>query len=238
MTITVPVPAYAFPILATLNAIVHDEEPLRVMLTKVSELGRTHIPGVDAASIAVLWNGQPLETGFTGSLASALNERQYRPEYGPGIQAARTGAVIQIDDTATDSRCPGFLYEARRQGLRRVLAIGMPERQSVAVAVSVYSAEPENAWDQSTYDGALSFASYVRTVVLNAVLYRAAVEESRHMRRAMDSRAGIEQAKGMIMLNYGCTEEEAFERLAATSVRTHRKVRDVAQELVEGRNDP
>jgi len=53
------------------------------------------------------------------------------------------------------------------------------------------------------------------------------------LRTAMASRAGIEQAKGILMLLTGCTDQVAFELLAHISSHTHRKVRDVAHALTE-----
>ena len=52
------------------------------------------------------------------------------------------------------------------------------------------------------------------------------------LRTAMASRAVIEQAKGVLMLLTGCSEQAAFELLTHISSHTHRKVRDVAGELV------
>jgi DNA-binding GntR family transcriptional regulator len=48
------------------------------------------------------------------------------------------------------------------------------------------------------------------------------------LRAAMDSRAPIEQAKGILMLLTGCGDQVAFDLLAHISSHTHRKVRDVA----------
>lgn len=53
------------------------------------------------------------------------------------------------------------------------------------------------------------------------------------LRAAMRSRAIIEQAKGMIMERYGCTPDEAFDRLARLSQHANVKLADVASALVE-----
>jgi hypothetical protein len=56
--------------------------------------------------------------------------------------------------------------------------------------------------------------------------------EIEQLRTAMASRAVIEQAKGVLMLLTGCGEERSFGLLTHISSHTHRKVRDVAAELV------
>jgi hypothetical protein len=57
--------------------------------------------------------------------------------------------------------------------------------------------------------------------------------EVSQMRTAMASRAAIEQAKGILMLLTGCSDQVAFELLAHMSSHTHRKVRDVAQVITD-----
>ena len=56
--------------------------------------------------------------------------------------------------------------------------------------------------------------------------------EIAELRTAMISRAVIEQAKGVLMLLTGCGEQRSFDLLTHISSHTHRKVRDVAAELV------
>ena len=61
---------------------------------------------------------------------------------------------------------------------------------------------------------------------------RALETEVDQLRVAMAHRAPIEQAKGVLMLLTGCGEQAAFELLAHISSHVHRKVRDVALDLV------
>jgi AmiR/NasT family two-component response regulator len=52
------------------------------------------------------------------------------------------------------------------------------------------------------------------------------------LRKAMASRATIEQAKGILMATARCTPEEAFRLLVRQSQHENRKLRAVAEELV------
>jgi hypothetical protein len=67
--------------------------------------------------------------------------------------------------------------------------------------------------------------------------YRNMLEELRslaeNLERALESRAGIEQAKGVVMALRGCTPDEAFDALRVVSQRTNRKLAVVAAEVVE-----
>jgi AmiR/NasT family two-component response regulator len=54
----------------------------------------------------------------------------------------------------------------------------------------------------------------------------------------MESRATIEQAKGILMGAHRCSADAAFSMLVERSQRTNRKLRDVAQALVDGVESP
>ena len=58
------------------------------------------------------------------------------------------------------------------------------------------------------------------------------------MQKAMESRAVIEQAKGIIMGDHRCAPDEAFAILTKLSQDTNRKLRDVAAALVTTAAEP
>lgn len=63
----------------------------------------------------------------------------------------------------------------------------------------------------------------------------AALDEIAGLRVAMQTRAVIEQAKGMIMFAFGQDEQDAFEVLVRRSQETHVKLVDVARAVVQKR---
>lgn len=69
-------------------------------------------------------------------------------------------------------------------------------------------------------------------------LYESTRSLAEQLQAAMDSRAVIEQAKGVLMGQQHCTPDKAFDRLVALSQQSNRKLRDVARALVDSvRND-
>ena len=68
--------------------------------------------------------------------------------------------------------------------------------------------------------------------IANARLYQTTATLAENMRRAMETRAVIEQAKGILIAQQHCTPERAFELLTRLSQATHRKLRDCAADLV------
>jgi hypothetical protein len=61
-----------------------------------------------------------------------------------------------------------------------------------------------------------------------------AEDENRHLRRALISRPVIDQAKGVLIAQHGCTPDQAFAMLAEASQRLNRKLRDIAEGIVTG----
>lgn len=70
--------------------------------------------------------------------------------------------------------------------------------------------------------------------ITNMRSYTRAVDVADGLRAAIEARAVIEQAKGMIMLHRRCTAAEAFVVLSQHSQQTNRKVRDLAGDIVKG----
>jgi AmiR/NasT family two-component response regulator len=66
----------------------------------------------------------------------------------------------------------------------------------------------------------------------NAHLYDTQATLAQQLQAAMESRAVIEQAKGIVMGSRRCTAAEAFSILSRISQDTNRKLREVAAELV------
>ncbi|WP_157875823.1 ANTAR domain-containing response regulator [Streptacidiphilus griseoplanus] len=56
--------------------------------------------------------------------------------------------------------------------------------------------------------------------------------ENRQLKDALEGRAVIERAKGMLMARHRCEEEDAFRMLVSRSRQERRKVREIAADLV------
>ena len=85
---------------------------------------------------------------------------------------------------------------------------------------------------------ALLVAEVVALAVANADAHAPLGEQARNMRLAMESRAVIEQAKGVLMAQRQVDADQAFEILREASQRYNRKLRDIAVGIVEGTQQP
>ncbi|HST86440.1 MAG TPA: GAF and ANTAR domain-containing protein [Kineosporiaceae bacterium] len=216
-----------------LAKIVLNQQPLGAVLRRIAELAVEIIPGADDVSVTLIEHNRARSVAFTGPLAIALDERQYEAGFGPCMDAAVTGQLIQIEDTGNSTVYPEFSRQARRHGIRHTLSIGMPTQQGTTGALNIYGAGAAGPFDSTARDIAATFAGYAAIALLNAALYAGTLDEVSQMRRALASRASIEQAKGILMRDQRCTADEAFAILREKSSRTNRKLRDIAQSIID-----
>ena len=76
------------------------------------------------------------------------------------------------------------------------------------------------------------FAEDVSPTEVVASTFVSTTELARNLQIAMESRAIIEQAKGMIMARSRCSADEAFDMLVKASQRENVKLRVLAERLV------
>jgi hypothetical protein len=220
---------------AELATIVLADQPLGVVLRRVAELAVKTIPGVDDASVTLIERGRPRTVAFHGQLAVTLDERQYRNGFGPCLEAAAHGQTIRVDteDEPPDGIYADFSREARRQGIRHVLSVGMPPLQQTSGGVNIYGSGAGGAFDDTTVEAVTTFSAHAAVTLFNAAVAAGARDEVAQMKQAMASRAEIEQAKGMVMLAHRCTADEAFAIMVKVSSRSNRKLRDVARAIIQ-----
>jgi GAF domain-containing protein len=222
-----PVPAYA-----ELARIVLGDQSLSAVLARIAELAAQVIPGADEVSITLIEHGKARSVVFTGDLAADLDERQYEDGFGPCMDAAMTGRVITVEDTAHTATYPDFGHQAHRHGISHTLSVGMSSAEGPTGAMNIYGAGPVGPFPEAAHEIATTFTGYAAVALLNASTHAAALDEVAQLRQAMASRAGIEQAKGILMRDRHCTADEAFTILKDLSSRSHLKLRDVAQAVL------
>jgi GAF domain-containing protein len=169
---------------------------------------------------------------FTGDLSLILDERQYKQGHGPCLAALASGETLLIDDMTSETRWPDFAALAVDAGCHSSLSVGLPVHESVTGALNIYALKPA-AFDDDAVTIAQTFAGYAAVALANAHRYDTQANLAEHLRTAMVNRAVIEQAKGIVMGERRCSNEEAFRILSKISMESNRKLRDVAQALVD-----
>jgi GAF domain-containing protein len=203
------------------------------LLQTVADLSKSAMPGDPETSVLLLVKDSPTTVVHTGQLAVDLDETQYETGHGPCLHAARTGELTEIADTRTDPRWRDYTRHAAERGNLSSLSVplAIDEDARVSGALNIYARIPD-AFDEETRAAATRFGPYAAVATGNLYAYRSARDMADNLQVALESRAVIDQAKGILMERHRLTADQAFQLLAQASMNANRKVRDVADDLV------
>ncbi|MGY2001589.1 ANTAR domain-containing protein [Blastococcus sp. SYSU DS1024] len=211
---------------------------LTEVLTEITTIAARAVPGADAVSTTLVRGDKAFTAGYRGDMALAADELQYAEGSGPCLDAGRGGVVLRIDDVRTEERWPAYMARVRATGVRSSLSVPLPYQGSSIGALNVYSSRPAAFARPESLAAALGVAESIAVAVANADAHAQLTEQARNMRIAMESRAVIEQAKGVLMAQQGIDADRAFEVLRQASQRYNRKLRDIAVGIVAGTRTP
>ena len=224
----------AFSELATITLSNHT---FHEVVQKISELARSVVPGADEVSVTLLDGEQPKTVAYTGELALQLDEQQYARGVGPCLQGAATGTTVDVDDMSTEDRWPEWAEVARDAGAGSLLTVPVLVQREVSAGLNMYSRK-RHGFDDQSRTLATTFATYARVALANAHLYEAQARVAQQLQEAMKSRAVIDQARGILMAQRRCDADEAFNMLVELSQRTNKKLRVIAQAIVDQATKP
>ena len=109
--------------------------------------------------------------------------------------------------------------------------LAIDEDQQVRGALNIYARRP-GAFDEDSRTAATGFAPYAAVAADNMQAYQSAQNTANHLRIAPETRGVIDQAKGILMARHRLTADQAFQVLARMSMKSGRKLRAVADDLV------
>jgi GAF domain-containing protein len=226
-------PANAAEALERLGRLSLRELSMESLLQTVADLAKTVMPGDTEASVSLLVRDKPTTVVSTGQLAVDLDETQYERGHGPCLHAARTGELTELADTRTDSRWRDYSRRAAEAGNLSSLSVPLriDEDGQVSGALNLYAREP-HAFDDDSRSAAQAFGPYAAVATGNMYAYQNARDMADNLQTALESRAVIDQAKGILIERYELTPDQAFQLLARVSMNVNRKLRDVADHLV------
>jgi GAF domain-containing protein len=200
------------------------------VLYEIVQISRRAIPGAEASSITLIRDDRGFTAAHDGQIAMDADELQYERGYGPCLDAGRSGEVFLVPDMRAEQRWPDYARHAAELGVGSSLSVPLPFQGATIGALNNYACRP-GAFGEADLAVGQEVAGFVAIAVANAEATARAVDDVANMRRAMDSRSVIEQAKGILMERYKITAEQAFTLLTHASQRTNVKLRDVAEEL-------
>jgi GAF domain-containing protein len=226
-----PFSAQANGALEQLGRLTLRDHSMETLLKAVTELAKTVMPGDGETSVSLLFDDIPTTAASTGDLALDCDEKQYEVDDGPCLHAARTGELTEISDNRMDSRWPDYARHAVERGALSSLSVPLVLGPRMSGCLNIYARKPQ-AFDDSSKKVAARFGPYAAASVANMHAYQTAREMADNLETALQSRAVIDQAKGILMERHKITADQAFQVLASASMRTNTKLRDIAEQLV------
>jgi GAF domain-containing protein len=220
-------------VLRDLARVVFVERTLEDVLTEIVAIASRGIPGAESTSITLIKGERAFTAAHFGDMALAADELQYQEGGGPCMDAGRGNVVLRVDDMLTEQRWPDYVARVNETGVRSSLSVPLPYQGSSIGALNIYSTEPAAFDGADSLAAGLEVAEVVAVAVANADSHWQMGEQARNMRLAMDSRAIIEQAKGVLMAQRKVDADVAFEILREASQRYNRKLRDIAAGIVD-----
>lgn len=217
--------------LADLSGLLLSEESRETTLRRVADLAVRSVASCDAAAVTLFDDGKPGVGAATGGLVYEVDRYQYEIGEGPCLQTMLDREVIEVEDMATEQRWQRFCRHASERGIRSSLSFPLLVRGEALGALNLY-ASAAGAFTSEDRETGTMFAAQVSVSLVNLRTYAASVEQTRQLRDALDSRAIIDQAMGILMGENGYDQEGAFDDLRTASQSSNRKLKEVAHEVV------
>jgi GAF domain-containing protein len=207
------------------------------LLGAVAEFAAQAIPGVDGAGVALIdpSTGRPTiqAAAATAKFVHEIDVVQYDEQIeGPCITSMQSRRASVSGSLGSDPRWPRFGGRVARMGVHSALSLPLMVGEQVIGAINSY-ANSRDAFGEHAVRLGSQFAGPAAVSIYNAQLLAAAQERTERLQRALDSRAVIDQAIGIIRSRTGVGAQVAFDRLVRMSQAENSKLHLVAERLVE-----
>jgi ribosomal protein S18 acetylase RimI-like enzyme len=205
-------------------------------LQRLVDLAVATIDGCDYAGV-FLGRGSTLTTGaHTDPAVNEIDEMQSRSREGPCFEAAAAGHTVYAEDLVDETRWPTFTAEATARGLRSALSFCLTSDGTVG-ALNLYARYPR-AFGVIDRAKGLILAALAGLAIGSAQAHEDEERRAGNLHAALATREVIGQAQGILMERERIRADEAFDILRRASQHLNRKLREVAQDLVDTGEPP
>lgn len=187
---------------------------------------------VDGAGLMLIDAEQQLRNvAVSDDRMGQLESLQVEHHEGPCMDAYADKELVRSEDLDAEQRWPLFGPAAVDRGLHAVLASPIPYRQEAVGVVAVVSATPR-PWTPEGELALVAFTDLAALLIASTLHGQHQSELAVQLQTALDTRAVIEQAKGILIAQQNLTPRQSYERLRAIARSERRRLADVATEVV------
>jgi GAF domain-containing protein len=218
--------------LAALSRFFVGDGTLEQTLARVADLTREAVPPAEVVGLTLIVEGRARTPIFTDPMAPALDRAQYDAGDGPCMAAFEERRMTSIESTREPGRWTEFRRVAADHGILSTLSFPLVVQEAPVGALNLY-ARRERAFGEGDAEIGSLFAAQAAIVLANSLAYWDAHDLSARLSEAMEHRAVIEQAKGILMATHRCPPDDAFQLLVKASQHENVKLRRIAQRIVD-----
>jgi hypothetical protein len=196
------------------------------VLQEIVDQARRCLPEFEHVSVSRIGDDHQLETlAATTDLARAFDCAQSDARGGPCVEAGELDEVVLVDDARHEQRWPAYVRAALPMGLRSQLGIQLVSDTRGSICLNLHSTTADHI-----DAGSIGVAEHFAVQAGSALGHVQAAEQ---LNTAIGTRTTIGMAIGLLMERHDLTKDAAFSYLLRISSTTNRKIREVAQELVQ-----
>ena len=171
--------------------------------------------------------------GATSDVPPQVDRIQYELGYGPCVDAILDRNLFNASDLRTDERWPDFGRQAAANtGILSMLSFRLffedAETAELLAGLNLYASKPD-AFDEVD-------ETVTTLIATHGALAITAAEQRRRadgLATALQSNRDIGAALGVLMARLLVTREQAFDLMRIASQRSNRKLRDIAQDVLD-----
>jgi GAF domain-containing protein len=217
--------------LAALTKVLSAEDLSRALQRTVRQVA-DGVPGADMVSVTVLREGRGETMASTSERVWAIDSEQYAAGEGPCLEAATTNQIVRVRVERAPNRWPVFARSAREAGVQSYLSCPLVIGAEFVGSLNLYSEQPHGFDD---FDIALLriYLTAATTALVNSRQFAQARRLAEQLAQALDSRAVIDQATGILMAQRDITADQALDVLARYARESDIALRVLAAQLVD-----
>ena len=206
------------------------QESAHGALEAITRVALQAVRGADIASITRYDDENYTTVAPTGPAATTADALQYKVGRGPCLEALTQDTLVVSGDIRADGRWADWGPQASAAAdVNSVLAVRLVlEQDEMLAALNIYSRN-HDAFDGDSRTMATLLATHGALAVSRVI----ARERATNLAKAVTTNREIGMAMGVLMSAYKVTEDQAFDLLRIASQNTHRKIRDIAREVIE-----
>jgi hypothetical protein len=207
-----------------------DSPTVETALPVLTQTSLRLIPHAECGAISRVRKGQFETVAESAELPLRVDAIQYELQSGPCVDAVLEQTIFRTGDLRNDPRWPEFGKRAADEtGVNSMLSFRLfLDEADMLIGLNLYSKQFEAFDERDEVTGSLLATHGAQTV--GRAKER---ERADNLRIAVESNRTIGMAIGIVMSRFVMNQDEAFGLLRIASQRSHRRIAEIAVDVIE-----